>query len=206
MVAVPRRAVLAMALALPVLAPAFRAYADAPADAGQFVNGLVNQALGILADQKITQADRERVFTKLLADNFDIPRISRFVLGRYWSGASDDDRRKFIDTYRDFVVRTYAARFGSYSGETFHVLSTRAESEEISLVNSEIIHPNGDPPAKVAWRVHKGADGYKIVDVDVEGISMMVTQREEFASVLQRSGGTVASLTQALQQKMQSGS
>jgi phospholipid transport system substrate-binding protein len=206
MSAVPRRAILAMALALPVLAPAYRAFADAAAEAGQFVTQLVNQALALLANQQMAQADREAAFTHLLTDNFDIPRISRFVLGRYWSAASEDDRSKFIDTYRTFVIRTYAARFSSYSGETFRVVNTHPEGEEFTLVNSEIIHPSGSPPAKVAWRVHKGADGFKIVDIDVEGVSMMVTQREEFASVLQHSGGTVASLTQALQQKMQNGS
>jgi phospholipid transport system substrate-binding protein len=57
----------------------------------------------------------------------------------------------------------------------------------------------------VSWRVHKGEDAYKIVDVDVEGVSMMLTQREEFASVIQRSGGTVSGLTQAIEQKIRGG-
>ena len=82
---------------------------------------------------------------------------------------------------------------------------SRPETADITVVSSEIIHPNGDPPVKVTWRVRKGASGYKIIDVGVEGVSMMLTQREEFASVIERNGGTVAGLTQAIEQKLRSG-
>ena len=82
---------------------------------------------------------------------------------------------------------------------------SRSQSETRTLVQSQIIRPNGAPPAKVDWLVAKGDNGYKIVDVDVEGVSMILTQREEFSSVIQRSGGTVAALNKELQQKLAQG-
>lgn len=198
-----RRGALALLVALALAIPAV-ARADAPADARQFVDKLVNSALHTLASTKGQEAQREQDFNKLLGDNFDIPRIARFVLGRYWTSASDQDRQRFIDVYRDFIIRSYAAQFANYSGETVKVTGARPESGDVTVVNSEIIHPDGGQPAKVAWRVRHESDGsYKVVDVDVEGVSMLLAQREEFASVIQRSGGTVGGLITAIQQKLQ---
>lgn len=187
-----------VALAVPVLARA-----DTAPDARQFIDRLVNHALQILVQTKTRESEREQDFNRLLRENFDIPRIARFVLGRYWNAASEQDRRRFIDAYREFVVRSYAAQFSEYRGEVVRVTNARPESADITVVNSEIVHPGGEPPIRVAWRVHREGDAYKIVDVDVEGVSMMLAQREEFSSVIQRSGGTVAGLIQAIQQKLQ---
>jgi phospholipid transport system substrate-binding protein len=104
------------------------------------------------------------------------------------------------------VIRAYANRFSEYSGDDVQVKITgdRAESETSHIVSSQVLRPNA-PPVHVDWRVHKQGNDYKIVDVDVEGVSMALTQREEFASVIQRNGGTVAGLTQALEQRIASG-
>jgi phospholipid transport system substrate-binding protein len=205
MPSVPRRTLFLGLIALGLIGPGLAARADTAPDARQFVNKLVNAALQVLADRNASEAAREQTFEKLLSDNFDIPRIARFVLGRYWTAASEQERRNFIDTYREFVIRTYAARFSEYSGETVKVMGARAEGNGYTVVNSEIVHPNGEPPVKVSWRVHQSGDNYQVVDVGVEGVDMMLAQREEFASVIQRNGGTVAGLIQAIQQKLKSG-
>jgi phospholipid transport system substrate-binding protein len=179
--------------------------APSQADPAAFVNGLVEQALGLLRNPQLSAAQRDQQFKILLDKGFDIPRIARFVLGRYWTSASDTDRAAFGDLFEQWIVRTYSQRFKDYSGETVQVGSSRPESDTNFVVSSQIVHPNGNPPAKVDWHVRKGEDGhYKIVDVEVEGISMALTQREEFASVIQRNGGSVASLNDALRQKLQS--
>ncbi|HYM01430.1 MAG TPA: ABC transporter substrate-binding protein [Stellaceae bacterium] len=175
------------------------------ADAAGFINDLVNKGLEALGNTQLTQADREKQFRALLLDDFDMQRISRFVLGRYWNEASDQDKQNFEHLFRDYVVHAYSSRFSQYSGQQVKVTGQRPESETTTIVMSQIIQPNGAPPAKVDWRVRKGDGGYKIVDVDVEGVSMLITQREEFGTVIQRNGGTVAGLNQALQQKLASG-
>jgi phospholipid transport system substrate-binding protein len=204
MPSIPRRTLLIGLIALGLMTPRHAVHADA-AGASQFIDNLVNSALRVLADRSASEAAREQTFQRLLSENFDIPRIARFVLGRYWTGASEQDRRKFIDTYREFIIRSYAARFSEYSGETVKVTSSRPEGANYTVVNSEIIHPSGEPPVKVSWRVRNSGDSYKVVDVDVEGVSMMLAQREEFTSVIERTGGTVGGLIQAIQQKLQSG-
>src|SRR5258707_8280915 len=85
----------------------------------------------------------------MLDSKFDMPRISRFVLGRYWTTASDQDKQNFQKLFEDYVVRAYAARFSQYSGEQVKVIGARPESETVTLVTSQILRENGAPPAKI---------------------------------------------------------
>lgn len=176
-----------------------------PSDAAGFINNLVNEALKALDNQQLAPQDREKRFRTLLESDFDMPRISRFVLGRYWNDASDQDKQNFQKLFQEYVIRSYSTRFSAYSGEQVKVTGSRPVDEKTTVVMSQVIRPNGAPPAKVDWRVRKEDDGFKITDVDVEGISMLITQREEFSTVIQRSGGTVSGLNNALQQKLASG-
>ncbi|HEV2098325.1 MAG TPA: ABC transporter substrate-binding protein, partial [Stellaceae bacterium] len=144
-------------------------------------------------------------FNTLLRSGFDIPRIARFVLGRYWVSASDQERARFGELFAQWVVRTYSARFKSYSGEIIKVTGARAESPTSYVVSSQLIHTNGAPPTTIYWHVNKSGDDLKIIDVEVEGVSMALTEREEIASVIQRDGGTVTGLNQQLQQRLDSG-
>jgi phospholipid transport system substrate-binding protein len=193
---------------LPVAAIVFCLFAsDARAmqapDPSALINQLVSQAISIIADKQETQQDRDAKFRTLLQTGFDIPRISRFVLGRYWNGATDQQRQQFSHLFEDWIVRTYSARFTDYSGETIQVTGTRPESDTTTVVLSQFVSPSGAPPAKVEWHVRKnGANDFEIVDVSVEGVSMALTQRDEIAAVADRSGGTVDGLNQAMQSKI----
>jgi phospholipid transport system substrate-binding protein len=188
------------------MAPGFaQANAAPPSDPAAFVDGMIQQALTILRNKQMPDATRQQQFSVMLHKNFDIPKIARFVLGRYWTTASDDDRNTFNGLFEQWVVRTYSQRFKDYGGENIKVMGSRPESDTSFVVSSQLIHPDGSPPATVDWHVNKGPDGFKVVDVEVEGVSMALTEREEFASVIQRNGGSVASLNQALKDKLDSG-
>ena len=191
--------ILALGLAI---APARALQGEDPA---ALITNLVTEAIANIKDAQ-SDANREAKFRTLLETGFDIPRISRFVMGRYWNGANDQERQRFSSLFEDWIVRTYAARFRQYGGQTLKVNGTRSESEISTVVMSQFINPDGAPPAKVEWRVRKDANGsFKVVDVSVEGISMALTQRDEIAAVADRSGGTVEGLNQALAQRIQSG-
>lgn len=195
---------LVLVASLGLAAATGRAAANTEA-ATTFVSDLLSKALQSLADKSLTDEQREKQFRTMLDTKFDMPRISRFVLGRYWTTASEQERQNFQKLFEDYVVRAYSARFSQYSGEQVKVTGARPESETVTLVTSQIIRPNGAPPAKIDWRVRKQDNDLKIVDIDVEGVSMLVTQREEFGSVIQRSGGTVAALNKTLQERLASG-
>ena len=170
-----------------------------------FVDGLVQQALTMLNNPQMPDSEREQRFSTLLQSGFDIPRIARFVLGRYWLSASDQERSQFNQLFTQWVVQTYSARFKDYGGETVKVAAVRPESPTSYVVTSQLIHATGGPPTTIYWHVNKTGDDLKIVDVEVEGVSMALTEREEIAAAIQRDGGTVAGLNQQLKQRLDSG-
>jgi phospholipid transport system substrate-binding protein len=183
----------AAAVALPVPTRA------APSDAAGFISDLGERAINVLTSTQ-SQADREAAFRKLFDEGFDVPGIARFVLGPYWRTATDAQRDEFIKLFEAFIIHAYVVRFSAYSGQQLKVTGSRPEGEN-SLVNSQITGTNNSPPVKVDWRVAKQDSGFKITDVVVEGVSMAVTERQEFASVIQRGGGQIDALLKALRER-----
>ena len=173
------------------------------ADPSALINQLVTQAINVIVDKNSTEDQREQKFRSLLQTGFDIPRISRFVLGRYWNIANDDQRKQFSALFEDWIVRTYTARFTQYSGEKIQVTGTRSEGPTTTVVVSQFVSSSGGPAAKIEWVVRKNGDNdYSIVDISIEGVSMALTQRDEIAAVADRSGGTVDGLNKAMQDKI----
>ena len=172
-------------------------------DPPSLVTNLVSEAIDEVKQSQDSDEVRAQKFRALLEAGFDIPRISRFVLGRFWNAASDAERKQFTTLFEDWVVRTYSARFRDYSGQTIKVTGTRPESDTSSVVLSQFVNPNAPKPAKVEWHVRKEGDGaYKVVDVSVEGVSMALTERDEIAAVADRNGGTASGLNKALEQRL----
>src|SRR5215472_3142909 len=189
-----RRAFLGFAAALAVgIAAAPPAHAAPSKEAETFITNLANAALKDLSD-KLPEPELEKRFKTLLDKNFDMPRISRFVLGRYWNGANDKERVDFQSLFEAYVVRAYSIRFSEYSGETVKVTGSRSDSPENVVVSSQITQPDNAPPVRVDWVVRKDADAFHIVDVSVDGVSMVLTQKQEFAAVIERDGGGVTAL------------
>jgi phospholipid transport system substrate-binding protein len=173
--------------------------AAAAADPAAMISNLGSRALEVLG-KGATQSQRVERFRELLREDFDVPGIARFVLGRYWNVATEEQRAEYVKLFEDYVAMAYATRLAEYTGETFKVTGSRPEAEG-AIVSSQIVRPAGAAPVKVDWRL-TGRDGkYKISDVSVDGISMAVTQRSEFASVIQHNGGQVQGLITMLRQK-----
>jgi phospholipid transport system substrate-binding protein len=167
-------------------------------DADVFMNDLWNRAVEVLS-KKVPLAERLARFRQLFQADFDGPGIARFVLGRYWRSASEEEQQEYLKLFEDYVVFVYGTRLSSFSGETFKVRGTRTDGNG-TIVSTDIISP-GDAPIKVDWRLVTENGAFKINDVIIEGISMMVTQRSEFASVIQRHGGQMDGLLALMREK-----
>ena len=177
--------------------------ADAPADAGKFVQSLGDQAIAIITDASLSKTDREQHFHDMFVTSFDVPAIGRFVLGRYWRTATDPQRQEFLKLFEDMIVKTYNNRFNEYKGEQFKVTGTRPDGDS-TLVTTNVTQPKtGAQPVKVDWRVLKLQGHFKIVDVIIEGVSMSVTQQQEFGSVIQRNGGQIDGLLASMRERIQ---
>jgi phospholipid transport system substrate-binding protein len=185
------------ALVFIVLAYTAPAQAANPQD---FVQNMGDKAFASLSEEGLSQDQRTERFRGLLNEAFDLPRIARFTLGRYWRTATDEEKTEFITLFEKFVIQAYSSRFQDMSGQKLNVINAREVSASQALVLSEIEIP-GKAPVKINWRVRSKDDAHKIVDVLVQGISMSVTQRDEFASVIRKTGGKVDGLIKALRRK-----
>ncbi|MEC9346596.1 MAG: ABC transporter substrate-binding protein [Pseudomonadota bacterium] len=161
------------------------------------VNRLGGNAITILADKSKTPAERQTGLETLFRDGFDVPLLGQIVLGRYWRSASEQQKNEYLDVFYTFVVKTYASRLDSYAGQTFTVLGSSALNDKETLVNSVVEQPRG-PALKVDWRVLTRDGEPRIVDVIIEGVSMAITHRSEFAAVIAQNGGNVDALISRL--------
>ena len=163
-----------------------------PADAVAFMNQLWDRALELL-NKKVDPAIKQARFRELFRAYFDCPGIARFVLGRYWRNASAEEQQEFVRLFEDYVAFVYTARLSNLGGETFRVRGSRSDGDAV-ILSTDVISPGNAPPLRIDWRLITDNGAYKINDIIVEGVSMMVTQRSEFASVVQRNGGQVRGL------------
>ncbi|NTU77125.1 MAG: ABC transporter substrate-binding protein [Alphaproteobacteria bacterium] len=181
--------------------PAVEAAAATPQ--GKFIQGLGDKAIAILANKSLSPDERSGQFRNMLRDTFDLITIGRFALGRVWNAATPDQQKEYMRLFEELVVKTYSDRFALYTGEGFRVRAVHPEGEKDFIVNSDITHPDGSPPTTVDWRVRQKGDKLGIIDVVVEGVSMSVTQRQEYAAVIQRNGGNIDGLLDVMRQRIQ---
>lgn len=155
--------------------------------ASDHIRELADKAIATLAETSGNLAEREDRLRPILADGFDMPHIARFAMGRYWNRATSEQQRQYVATFSDYVVATYARRFGGYSGEKLSVLSEKALGPKDYSVVTRIERAD-NPPIDAEWRVRIDGGPAQVIDVVVEGVSMSVTQRAEFASVVRQNG------------------
>ena len=191
-----------MSAALVLVAGEQRAIAsDDPAVA--YVRSIGNDVIAILGDKEnSTFAEREAAFREVMVRGFDIPTVTRFVLGRHWKSATQEQRKDFSAIFLDFLTRVYSIRFDSYSygGEQFTVRSVIADESGDKIVRAQVARPSGADPVDIDFRVRSKDGGFKVVDLYVEGISMLHTHRVEFSSVVNRDG--IDGLLRALQARI----
>jgi phospholipid transport system substrate-binding protein len=173
--------------------------------AKNFVASMGDRAIGFLADASLTTEQRKEEFRKLLEDSFDMETIGRFAAGKTWRQASPQQRKEYQKLFKQMIVDVYSRRFEEYEGQKFEVRAFRPEGKKDIQVTSFIV-PQGEPDVQVDWRVRYKDGRYKIVDVVVEGVSMAITQRSDFSSIIQRGGGNFQILIDHMRKQVQSGS
>jgi phospholipid transport system substrate-binding protein len=172
-------------------------------DGAQFVTDLASRAVSELTTGDLAMPERVSRFRGMLTEAFDVPLIGRFVLGRYWRIATEDEKSEYLKLFEAYIVQTYVQRFNDFAGAQLRVLQTRSGQDGEVIATLDAALP-GKPAAKFDVRLRREANTFKIFDVVVEGISMSVTQRDDFAAVIQRNGGKVEGLLASLREKTRS--
>jgi phospholipid transport system substrate-binding protein len=188
------------AVALPLTGTHAQVSAAAVDGAQEFIRRLAQDAIAVLQRNDVTLEQREATFRRLLSDGFEMEFIGRFVLGQAWRTATPEQQQDYLAVFREYVLKTYSRRFGGYAGEQFAVTGARAAGKQDVLVQTRIDRPSA-ASILADWRVRQFDGNFKIIDIAVEGVSMAVTQRSEFAAVVNRDG--LEGLLQALRARSQ---
>jgi phospholipid transport system substrate-binding protein len=190
-----RRRLLASAatlLVLPLVARSPRAALSGSA-AESVVRRLVEQIWALLGEVGLDEAERERLLPLIEAQT-DLDLLARLALGRHWRVATPAQLEEYRTLYRPFLLQTLAGRLQHVGNtavgspaERFQILASRPVGQGDVLVQTRVL-PADRPPLRVDWRLRERPAEPVIIDLIVEGISLLVTQRSEFAAVLERAG------------------
>jgi phospholipid transport system substrate-binding protein len=163
-----------------------------------FVQKVGNTAIADLTAAGISDSTRVKRMRKLLSETFDVETVSRFVLGPFVHRASAAELKEFMRLYEIYVAHNYAGLFKRYNGEKIEMQREQALANGNYDVFGVIRQPSG-PPINMEMRVHRINSGFKAVDLKIEGVSMPLTHRKQFASVITQRGNKVSGLIDALQ-------
>ncbi len=163
------------------------------------VQRLGDEAMAVFSDPAATVERRMRAFQRILQRDFDVSLIARFVLGPRWRRIPEAQRRSYVQAFSQFLVHTYAVRLGNAGIDRFTLLDTRRVGRKDWVVRTEIVR--GSDKVQANWRLRKREGRFRVIDVVVAGVSMAVTHRQEFASIIRSNGGNVATLIAMLERR-----
>jgi phospholipid transport system substrate-binding protein len=153
----------------------------------KFVQILGDQIIQVANDKTLNEAKRKQKIINIIDKSIDSKWIARFVLGRHYKTANEEQRKTFMNIYREFMINTYGPKFNSYNGKKFAVNSVEKQGS-FYLAKSEFTPKNSDVVIFFDFRVIEDNGEYFIVDFIAEGVSLIETQRSEFNSSINEEG------------------
>jgi phospholipid transport system substrate-binding protein len=174
--------------------------ADTPATNANAGNSSPQELVENSAKRMLVELDKNRTMYKsdpakldglvgnVLLPNFDTDYAARLVLGQAWRTATPEQRKRFVDAFYHSLLRNYGAALVDFTGDSFVVLPYKGDpNDTTATVRTEVKRPKGDK-VPVNFSLHKTADGWKVWDVVIEGISYVKSFRTDFASETQQKG------------------
>jgi phospholipid transport system substrate-binding protein len=169
--------------------------------AEDFIRKMTADGIEQIINADVSQEQKDKRFEALFNKYLDLDFIGRFVLGRYWNTASAQERKDFIEAYREMNIKTWSKRFDEFKGKSFEFNGTSASNSKNQIfVNTSVTMPQG-APAKVIWRVKEDGGNLKVVDIIIENVSLAITARNEYTAYIKKSKNGVADLIADLRKK-----
>ena len=190
----------AFILATLAAACSLTAAATSSTSAEDLVKSTTDQVLETLADEReAIENSPDRLFEivdEIVLPHFDFERMSRRVLGKAWKRASPEQQSNFIKEFQTLLVRTYATALKAYSDETIEFLPPREkEGGKETTIRTQIVL-SGSPPIPMNYEMYQRSDGWKVFDVAIDGVSLVINYRSTFRSEIRKNGvdGLIARL------------
>jgi phospholipid transport system substrate-binding protein len=171
--------------------PLASATADEPPRAAPeaYVRGIGDKIIGVLNASDTPRPERLGAIRKIFAAEIDFDLVSKFVLGRHWRNTAPKQRAEFRKVYKRYVTARYAGMLMNYGGETFAVVKSQTLSNRDALVETAIRTADGKA-VKMDIRVSAESKKHAVIDVYIEGVSFLITNRKEFDPIIVRNGIT----------------
>ena len=177
---------------LPLFLTALPARAsDQIATANNLITNMISEVETYLDTDSGNIEKRTENIAKLLDTHFDLQAIARFSAGPYWRAANEQERSDYVQTMRDVVIGTVVRNFNQLLGLRFTTIDSQVKGDKMVLVRGVFNDSTGKrPPVSVGWRVITPAMApAKVLDVEIENISMLVTQKQENITIIRQNEG-----------------
>lgn len=171
-------------------------------EAENFIKKVTQQGIEELINSGVSEAEKQKRFTKLFNDDLDLDFIGKFVLGRYWKTSTPKQRTDFIYAYRKLNIQTWSARFNEFKGKHFEFLGTESSKSADQIFVNTQVPMDGGAPASVKWRVKETNGRLRIVDIIIENVSLAQTARSEYTAYIKKSPNGIDGLIADLQGKL----
>ena len=164
----------------------------------KFVSNFADNAISILSNDSLDASQKNIQFTELVMSSIDMNLISKFVLSKYWKLATDDQKKAYQVAFKQYFISSYANKLDQYSGEKVIIVSSNA-AKKFVIVKSNIVRDGTDTlKIELDWRLLTRDGQTKIIDLSIEGISLIIAQREEFQSFLANNDNSLDALINKL--------
>ena len=178
---------------------------DQIAAANNLITNMISEVETYLETDSGSTEKRTENITRILDAHFDLPAIARFSAGPYWRAANKQERSDYVQTMRDVVIGTIVRNFDQLSGLRFSTIDSQTKGDNMVLVRGSFNDSTGKrPPVSVGWRVITPAMApAKVLDVEIENISMLVTQKQENITIIRQNEGRFSALLEAMRKRHQ---
>ena len=165
-----------------------------------FVQSTVNRASEVLA-KNISKEDKINKLKLIAKDTVDIRGIGFYTLGSFRKNLSENQKNEYLDLFEDYFLKSFSSRLSEYTNPKIEVQNKKVLSKNYTIVNSLLVGTSERPEVKIDWRIYtKNPNNPLIRDLIIEGLSLVRTQKEEFASILNSNDGEINSLFKVLEE------
>ena len=199
-----RRQMMAMIVAMLTLFP-LTGIADARITAaGALVDSMISDLETFLANETGDESARTAEIDRVLNTYFDMDSITRFSAGQYWRAASSEQKTEYGSLFREVLCGTIVRNFDQLQGLAYKTDAATAKGDKFVIVSGTFTDTGGKRPAvKVNWRVltRKGI-APKVFDIEIENLSLLVTQKQENVAVIRKNKGEFVALINAMKDRL----
>ena len=166
----------------------------------EFVQSIANEASLILT-KDFTKEQKIEKLKSIAKESVDIKGIGYYSLGAHRKNLSDDEKKKYLDIFEKYFLKSFASRLAEYTDPKIRVDSQKKLNEKYTMVSSVLSATEEKPEVKIDWRITtKNPEKPLIIDVVIEGVSLAKVQKEEFNSIIQNNNGDINALLTSLKE------